>query len=325
MEPELTIVIPTYNNPEGAIELVHDFYRLHNPEMFRIISIDQTLEGIQFRTEEPVHLHIKAHRNLGFSKAMNTGWKLVQTPFTLLANDDVRLLDPRWYEEAKADLARQDVLATNPFPATRTWDKHGNVVWLWDLEREIDGVPQGKLDDRFDFVKGKDFEQYTPQDYDKLHEIHGKGSGPGTAMFFTVLHTNARAWVGLLDEAYWNNGEDYDWNRRCYLTCWQCKHRKYEHLGDLTNDEVAPKCPVGETFFEPSHILTSKNALIHHQAGVSKQKAEAKGEGTTLNTLSKAKNIFNEKWNITKEGPRDIYGHNGTPKPSRPWWTEIPL
>jgi glycosyltransferase involved in cell wall biosynthesis len=333
MEPELTVIIPTYNNPEGAIDLVHDFYRLHNPEMFRIISIDQTLEGIHFRDKEPVHLQVRTHRNLGFSKAMNTGWKLVQTPYTLLANDDVRLLDPRWYEEAKTDLERQDVLATNPFPATRTWDRHGNVVWLWDLEREIEGIPQGKLDDRFDFVKNKDFEQYTPEDYDKLKAIHGKGSGPGTAMFFTLLWTNARNWVGLLDEAYWNNGEDYDWNRRCYLTCWKCKRRKSQHTFDNFCPNESTLLPhltdKGNTAegsrFEPCHILTSKNALIHHQAGVTKQKAEAKGEGSTFNTLSKAKNIFNEKWNITKEGPRDIYGDNGTLEPSRPWWTEVPL
>src|SRR3990167_4046506 len=92
-EPELTVIIPTYNNAHGAIELVRDFYRLHSPDMFRIISIDQTKDGIQFDADTPVHLHIKAYRNLGFAKAMNTGLKLSQTPYTLLANDDVRLLN----------------------------------------------------------------------------------------------------------------------------------------------------------------------------------------------------------------------------------------
>lgn len=314
--PELTVVIPTYNNPEGAIDLVHDFYRLHDPEMFRIISIDQTKEGIHFKDKEPVHLQVRTHRNLGFSKAMNTGWKLVQTPYTLLANDDVRLLDPRWYDEARADLEPQDVLATNPFPATRTWDGQGNVVWLWDL---IDDAT-GQRDTRFDFVKDKPFEQYTAADYDKLHEIYGKGTGPGTAMFFTLLKTNTRSWVGLLDEAYLNNGEDYDLNRRIFLTCALCRQKKHEHWGNEYCDGDA-----SGRKFESFRILTSKNSLIHHQAGVTKQKAEAVGEGSTYESLVKAKNIFNEKWNITEQGPRDIYGENGTSEPSRPWWTEIPL
>lgn len=316
MNPELTVVIPTYNNPEGAIDLVSDFYRLHNPDSFRIISIDQTEEGIKFNDKEPVHLHIRTHRNLGFSKAMNTGWKLVTTPYTLLANDDIRLLNPKWYDEAKADLDHEDVLATNPYSPLRTWDGQGNVVWLWDLEREIDGVLQGHNDDRFDFIKDKAlrgaFDEVTDEDYQKLHDIMGLGVGGGTAMFFTLLKTNARHWVGLLDEAYWNNGEDYDWNRRCYLTCAKCKKRKGDHQ-------------IGGCEFQESKILTSKNSLVHHHCGVSKQKVEVKGGDSTYSTVVMGKNIFNEKWNITKEGNRDIYGDNGTSEPSMPWWSEVPL
>src|SRR3990167_8929313 len=117
---ELTISIPCYNNPTGCKELVADFYRLHDPETFRIIVIDQTKDGIIFDSGTPVHLHIKVYRNLGFSKAHNTAWKLSQTPYTLLANDDIRLLHPSWYEDAKKCLSPANVLAVNPFTALRT-------------------------------------------------------------------------------------------------------------------------------------------------------------------------------------------------------------
>lgn len=327
ISPELTVVIPTYNNPEGAIDLVRDFYRLHDPAMFRIISIDQTKDGIKFPEETPVHLHVRTYRNLGFSKAMNTGWKLVQTPYTLLANDDVRLLDKRWYEELKSDLEPEDMLATNPFPALRTWDGYGNVVWYWDLEREIDGIKQGHNDDRFDFVKNKPFEQYTPEDYDRLKTIFGRGTGPGTAMFFTLLKTNARHLIGLLDEGYINNGEDYDWNRRCFLTCWKCHRRKSEHvLGGTPDWKDKLVCPQGHSSeFEPFRIVTSRNALIHHHCGVTKEKAAAQGEGSSYDLVVKAKNIFNEKWGTPDCPGPNIYGSDGTPIPNSPWWTEIPL
>lgn len=327
MQPECSVVILTYNNPEGAIDLVSDFYRLHDMTKFRLISVDQTEEGITFKPEEPVHLHVRTYRNLGFSKGMNTGIKLVQTPLMLLANDDVRLLNRKWYEEARADLEPQDVLATNPFPALRTWDKHGNVVWLWDL---IDDKT-GERDTRFDFVKDKPFEEYTEEDYEKLHEIYGKGSGPGTAMFFTLMKTNARHYVGLLDEAFWNNGEDYDWNRRCFLTCWKCKEKKglhREHEGKLYCRALHTDKDgrhLGDSWFEPFRILTSRNSLIHHHCGVSKEKAAAKGEGSSYDLVVQGKNRFNDKWSTPDCPGPNIYGSDGALEPNIPWWSEVPL
>lgn len=329
-QAECTVIIPTLNNPQGAIDLVSDFYRLHDIDKFRIISVDQTRDGITFKDEEPVHLHIKPDHNLGFSKAMNTGWKLVQTPFTLLANDDIRLLDPRWYEDARVALGNQAIMGVNPFPATRTWDENGDVVWYWDqLNRD------GTRDDRWDFIKDKPFEEYTPEDYDKLMKLHGGGVGPGTAMFFTMLRTEAREIIGYLDELYWNNCEDYDFNRRCYLTCWHCQRRKYDHYdGKKCYLKEVPFHPYNEITkeetekwedFEPYQLYTFKDALIHHQCGVTKEGVEAEGKDTTYDTIVNAKGVFHDKWNIKESNPNEIYGVGGTDKPSKPWWSEIPL
>jgi len=301
MSPECTVVIATYNNPEGAKDLVSDFYRLHDIDKFRLISIDQTRDGIKFDSDKPVHLHIKAYRNLGFAKAMNTGWKLSTTAFTLLANDDVRLLHPSWYESAKTHLT-EDVLAVNPFPALRTWNAGGEPKWYWELEGN---------EEKFGWTKDKTIESYTEEDYKRLQSLLFGGDPPGTAMYFTLFKTEARDIVGLLDEGYVNNGEDYDWNRRCFLTCSICKRKKHEHGAGCQ--------------FSPYKILTCTHSLIHHHCGVTKQKAAANKELEGFDLVANAKNIFNKKWGTEEEPNPDIYGKTGTSEPNTPWCTEIDL
>jgi len=279
MSAELTIVIPTYNNAQGAIDLVKDFYRMYDPEMFRIISIDQTVDGIKF--ENPIHLHIKPYRNLGFSKAMNVGLKLSQTKYTLLANDDVRLLDKRWYEDIKKCLDHEDVLAVNPFPALRTWDGGGNPVWYW------------QKNEKFLWTKDKPYESYTPEEYDRLLKELCGGNGNGTTMFFTLIKTEARDIIGYLDEAYWCGGEDYDWNRRCFIKGYK--------------------------------ILTCQHSLVHHESSVSKQNAVKAKEAIGYELVSKNKNIFNAKWKSEDCTNPDIYGKSGSIEPNLPWYIEQPL
>jgi len=147
---------------------------------------------------------------------MNLGWRLAGTPYTLLANDDVRLLDARWYEAAKACL-RKDVLAVNPFPALRTWNGGGDPEWYW------------QKNDKFEWTKDKTIESYTPEDYDHLKQLLTSSDGPGATTFFTLIKTELRDLVGMFDEAFVNNGSDYSLNRRIFLTCKHCQRRLYEH------------------------------------------------------------------------------------------------
>lgn len=306
MTPELTIVIPCYNNL-GIHDLIADFYRLHDPSMFRLVVVDQTKDGLVFDEKTPVHVHIKVQRNLGFSKAINTGWKLAGTPYTLLANDDVRLLDARWYEDAKAHLT-EGVLAVNPFPALRTWDGGGEPKWYHEIHGE-----------KWQWTKDKPFESYTKDDYDLLKEMIGGGNSPGTTMFFTLMKTEARELVGILDEAYWNGGEDYDWNRRCFLTCAKCNKRKSQHLGELF------KCSTeSPEYFAPYKILTCNNSLVHHECSATKKVAAKEGGTSMYDLVSKNKNIFNEKWSSESEKNPDIYGRSGALEPNTPWAVEVP-
>lgn len=308
MNPELTIVMPTYNNPEGANALVEDFYRLHDSEMFRIISIDQTKDGIPF--SKNVHLHIRSYRNLGFSKAMNTGFKLSQTPYTLLANDDVRLISASWYEAAKAHL-KDGVLGVNPFPALKTWDGGGTPRFYWEIHPE-----------KFSWTKDKPIESYTEDDYKHLQKDLGGGDPSGTTMFFTLLRTEARDLIGLMDEAYINNGEDYDYNRRIFLTCKRCGKRQHDH--ELFHGKL--QCGINyDQLFEPSRILTCTHSLVHHECGVTKRKAAAAKEVDGYNLVARAKNIYNTKWGTEDCKNPDIYGKTGAAKPTGDWWSEIPL
>lgn len=311
MKPEVTFCILTYNNPSGAIDLVNDIYRLHDPGTFRIISLDQTQDGIPF--EHEVHLHIRSYRNLGFSKGMNTMWKLVQTPYTVLANDDVRLLSASWYEDAKAHL-KDGVLGVNPFPALRTWDGGGSPRWYWEIHGED-----------WEWTKNKPYESYTEEDYRKLQRMLTRGCPPGTTMFFTLLKTEARDIIGLLDEAYWCGGEDYDYNRRIFLTCKNCNKRKHDHPSSADSDinPYADLCLISD--FEPYKILTCTHSLVHHESSVSKGKAVAAKEANGYDLVAKNKNIFNQKWATPDCQSPDIYGRGGAIEPNNPWYIEVPL
>ena len=84
--------------------------------------------------------------------------------------------------------------------------------------------------------------------------------------------------------------------------------------------------------FEPYQVLTCTHALIHHQCGVTKQRAEAAGQGTTYDSMVKSKNIFNTKWmkegELNPDGTQhmpNIYGDDGSITPHSPWYQEIPL
>jgi glycosyltransferase involved in cell wall biosynthesis len=290
--PELTIVIPCLNNL-GIHDLIDDLYRLHSPEMFRIIVIDQTQDGLTFK--HPVHLHIRTVKSLGWSKAVNIGWRLADTPYTLLANDDVRLLDPRWYEDLTQHFKDDAVLGANPFPALRTWDGSGTPTWYYDNNPE-----------KFAWTKDKPFESYTKEEYDKLKKLLWGGCGGGTTYFFTMFKKEAKDIVGLIDEAYPINGSDYDHCRRIYLTCKNCKKPKHEHTCDN---------------FEPYKVLTCTHSLVHHECGVSKANLAKNKELDGYQLVAKSKNIFHEKWGAGA----DIYGHVGLEKPNTPWCSIMPL
>ena len=83
--------------------------------------------------------------------------------------------------------------------------------------------------------------------------------------------------------------------------------------------------PTERQKFESYQLYTFKEALIHHHCGVTKKNLEAEGKASTYDSIINAKNIFHDKWNIKKENPNEIYGEGGTTKPSKPWWSEIPL
>jgi len=301
MNPELTIVIPCLNNL-GIHDLIRDFYRLHDPSMFRIIVIDQTKDGLVFDEKTPVHLHLKTYKSLGWSKAVNLGWQIAGTPYTLLANDDVRLLDARWYEDAKAHL-KEDVLAVNPFPALRTWDGGGDPQWYWDIHAE-----------KFAWTKDKKIESYEGEGYEHLQKDLSGGCSNGTTYFFTLFKTETREIVGLIDEAFPINGSDYDHNRRIFLTCSHCNKRKHEHSGEQFRCSYE-----SATYFKSYKVLTCTHSLVHHECGVTKSNLTANKELDGYELVAKSRNIFNQKWATEEDTNPDIYGRNGRIEPATHW------
>ena len=94
---DLTLVVPTAGY-QYVVKSLRTF-RKYAPGA-AIIVIDQTPEGMLSHEEQEVYTeaYVWVHRSLGFSKAMNMGISLSDTKYVCCANDDVELVNVRWWE-----------------------------------------------------------------------------------------------------------------------------------------------------------------------------------------------------------------------------------
>lgn len=193
-EPINTYIIPTLNNVGGLINLVNSLY--HNtPHNFKVISIfngtDDDYKYAKNSLKDKVHLWIRPYRNLGFGKSMNLGIRLADTKFVTLANDDVEVIYPTWWQETMA---------------------------LFDERPNLGGFnPQSFINkrhtgDRVQQYENKPFDLYTDDDIKKMKEIfHAEHWYYGVCTFFTICRKEMFDKVGLFDESFGlGSGEDYD-------------------------------------------------------------------------------------------------------------------
>jgi GT2 family glycosyltransferase len=181
----------------------------NTPNNFYVYVIDQTKNGIDKKiVDKYIHLHLRPHRNLGFSKACNTGIKLVETEYFTLLNDDVEFIGDWWggimgtfkrIEEATPD---KPPVAVNPSTI------------------KLPGWSIGQKDD-FWVIPEKD--KYTKKDWNFLvnkdHKIHDNFTIKvgtvidGLTLWCTTFKTELYKKIGWLDERHYpGGGEDYDYN-----------------------------------------------------------------------------------------------------------------
>lgn len=227
-KPELTFIIPTIYNFQGLSRCVDTIKKYHEPDTYRIFVIDNSGKGLasQVLKENKVHLIIESYRNLGFSKSINTGVKLVETPYICIINDDVEIVHKDWWPNIKDVFTRKNcekVLAVAP--------------------SSIKGFPKSP---EMDLLPYK--EEYTDTDWQFLMSENnpmakilgfGKKFNPswifdGTMFFCVCFKKEIFDIVGMLDEGFWpGTSEDYDMCRRICLKGYRivqtCNSFVYHH------------------------------------------------------------------------------------------------
>jgi hypothetical protein len=93
----LSIICPTAGYPNLVRSL--ETYKKYAPGA-KVIVVDQTEKGALLRPqiEELTHAYLWVYRTLGFAKAMNMGIELSDTEYVCCANDDVELVNIRWWQ-----------------------------------------------------------------------------------------------------------------------------------------------------------------------------------------------------------------------------------
>lgn len=200
------------------------------PDNFYVIVIDQCVDDEAYlKYHDKVHLWIKSYRNLGYSKALNTGLRLVQTPYVTFANDDIEFLDNRWWQGIEDTFATDEkIVGVNPMSPregafgyglqaenTTTWVPPKGFVR--DGEFVVPELPDGT---------GMTYKgSISKEQYDWLLNSHprwGKDTlCDGICMWCTTFKTQWLQEAGPMDERFYpGNGEDYDMNGRAYSCAW---------------------------------------------------------------------------------------------------------
>ena len=186
---------------------------------FYVFVIDQSVDGINYnKLKDKIHMYIRPYRNLGFSKAINTGFALSQTEYVTALNDDVEFIDKRWWPGVEATFAMEDkIKVVNPnSPKEGAWGyglKSDNVdTWkpvegfVYDGEKSVTPVIDGININTPELAR---------EHYDDLlnkHPIWTKDTlCDALACWCTVFKREGLKEFGLFDERFYpGGGEDYD-------------------------------------------------------------------------------------------------------------------
>lgn len=214
---ETTFVIPIIRN-DFIVPCLESLYKFTDPEIFRVIVIDQTPAGVYDKIKDYTHHYIRPYRNLGFAKAMNTGIRLVDTPYVSCFNDDIEFLDNRWWEGIKSTFEGLDnALGVNPMSVkAAAWGYGYKAPEGRVLTEDKRGILY--LDDNGEPINLE--KARTKEGYDWL--IHNvKGFIDGITTWATTFDMSLLNKVEYFDERFYpGGGEDYDINARAYDPDW---------------------------------------------------------------------------------------------------------
>lgn len=201
--------------PDYIHKCLESLYKYTDMKNNRVIVIDQTVDRLP-EMRDKVHLVLRPHRNLGFSKSMNEGiihglrWN---SNFITCMNDDVEFINHAWWSGIEETFNQDErIMAVNPMSLREPG---------WGY-----GMPHGEYIDLLPYK-----EEYSQKDYDWLlaghfedvpnlpasFPRHKVGVIDAIATWCTVFKKEFFHKFGMFEERYYpGGGEDYDINARCY-------------------------------------------------------------------------------------------------------------
>jgi len=207
--------------PDYIKNCILSLYKYTDMSDKKVVVVDQTKYGVflnelWIEVNEKIHMYLRPHRNLGFSKSHNEGiihglrWG---SEYIACLNDDIEFMDDRWWngivETFKTD---EKIMAVNPMsPREPGWGygwEHGKYIDL------ISYKPEFTKED-YDYLLTGDFTsvQGLPDSFPR----HKTGVIDGIATWGTVFKKEFFQKFGLFEERYYpGGGEDYDMDARCY-------------------------------------------------------------------------------------------------------------
>lgn len=201
--PVNTIVFPVVRT-DLIIPALESFWRFNAGDLHRVVVVDQSTSGLDdLVSSNLAHVHLRVYRNLGFAKAANVGFRLADTRYVTICNDDVAWFDARWWAGIEAVFTRvKDAVGVNPSCPKITFGLTGA-----SREKPL-------------YIGGFDSRQacLVAGAFDRLvEETPLKGLVNGVAMWCTTFdRERLSSQVGLFDERFYpGGGEDYDLLARC--------------------------------------------------------------------------------------------------------------
>lgn len=206
---KIDFIIPhlNYSGLRKTLETIRN--KTPKENVGKIILIDQNSEGYQ-QVDDLIDIHIKI-KNQGFARANNLGIRLSDAEFVACWNDDCEVIHPKWIQGIE-----------------ETFRRYGNALCVNPASPRNPSYSGGPpVDDPLFIYK----EDITEEEYDKLVTELGKGFVvDGICMFAPIFRRELLERVkGVIpgkcwfDEAFFpGGGEDYDLNRRAYLSGMRC-------------------------------------------------------------------------------------------------------
>lgn len=239
--PEAIFIVPLIR-PDYIKNYLDTLYK-YTPIDFKVIVIDQTLEKTAYeQCKDRVHLWINSYRNLGFSKAHNTGAALAlrENPkYIVFSNDDIEFMNKNWWQGIMDTFATDDhIIGVNPnSPRIAMWG-YGVEDGYFDL---IDYKPEF-TDEDYNYLLAGDYAEAKANrkvkkadgtEIDVPDSFPAKQSGviDAVATWCTVFRTDKFKEVGMWDERFFpGSGEDYDMMARAYS-------RAYPNRDQISEDQ----------------------------------------------------------------------------------------